>query len=442
MIQNIFGTDGIRARIGTEFFTQQALTHIGAAIAQWAPQKLGHPPRILLGHDTRESCSFVKAALQSGLLLNGSIIYDAHIIPTPTICQIVSHSNQFDLGIIISASHNPYHDNGIKLICAKSGKITFDDEHAITQLFYQQATQIIAYTSFGATYYWPHAYTQYVKTIEQWMSPQFLLGKKIVLDCAHGATHQLAPQVFQHFGAQVLAINNQPNGININDNCGALHLHALQEAVVAHQADIGFAFDGDGDRVIAVNKEGMIKNGDDILALLLAHQAYEHEQSIVGTIMTNQGFAVYLQQKNKKLLRTAVGDKYISEQLIKNNMLLGGEQSGHIIMRDYMETGDGIFTALRILQSIMQSNNWCMETFTKFPQILINVPISIKKDLENPFFTHLIAQHEAQLHGGRLIVRYSGTESLLRVMVEDADWDTAQQVGTQLSQILAQQLSA
>jgi phosphoglucosamine mutase len=441
MRSNIFGTDGIRARMGSEFFNTQSLMHIGSAIAQWAQLKFGHPPRILLGHDTRESCAFVKSAMQSGLLLNGSIIYDTQIMPTPVICQIVGYSNQFDLGLIISASHNPYYDNGIKLVCAQSGKISHEDELAISALYYQQASREYSYSSFGATYYWPHAYQEYIKTLEEFMYTGFLTGKKIVLDCAHGATYQFAQQVFHHFGAQVIVINNQPTGININEKCGALHLNSLQDAVIAHKADIGFAFDGDGDRVIAVNSQGIIKDGDDILAMLMQHISYEQESGIVGTVMTNQGFAVYLHEKNKKLLRTPVGDKYISEQLIKDTLLLGGEQSGHIIMRDYMDSGDGIFTALRLVQALMHSNNWAMNTFNKFPQILINVPIVHKKDLSQPEFAQLIADHEAQLHGGRLLVRYSGTEPVLRVMVEDADLDTAQQVGTHLSQLLAQQLS-
>lgn len=441
MKHNIFGTDGIRARMGSEFFTAQSLMHIGSSIAQWAQQKFGHPPRILLGHDTRESCAFVKSAMQSGLLLNGSIIYDAQIVPTPVVCQIVSCSNQFDLGLIISASHNPYYDNGIKLVCAQSGKISLEDELIISTLYYKQATHSFSYNSFGATYYWPYAYQEYIKTVEEFTYTGFLTGKKIVLDCAHGATYQFAQQVFHHFGAHVIVINNQPTGTNINEKCGALHLRSLQDAVVAHKADIGFAFDGDGDRVIAVNKNGKIKDGDDILALLLQHISYAQESGIVGTVMTNQGFAVYLKEKDKKLLRTPVGDKHISEQLIKDTMLLGGEQSGHIIMRDYMDSGDGIFTALRLLQTLMHTHNWEMETFNKFPQILINVPIAIKKDLSQPQFAQLIAEYEAQLHGGRLLVRYSGTEPVLRVMVEDADLDTAQNIGTQLSQMLAQQLS-
>lgn len=441
MKKNIFGTDGMRGALGSEPFTITSLTKLGISLAQWISAQGISSPRILIGHDTRESCTFVKTALQSGLLLHGAHIYDASIIPTPTLYALVKHTNLFDSGIIISASHNPYHDNGIKLIKAITGKINAHDEEEITRLFYAQEQPPFTYKNFGQITQWPQAEDIYVDFLLNHITQLSLHGKKIVLDCAHGATYRLAERIFKNYGAQVIVINNTPTGKNINDGCGALHLAPLQKAVIEHHADIGFAFDGDGDRVIAVAPDGTIKNGDDILALLLWHPRYAHEQTIVGTIMTNQGFAVYLRHHNKNLIRTQVGDKYISECLDKENMLIGGEQSGHIILRDYMSTGDGIFTALRVLEALEHSQNWALHTFAKFPQILINIPVANKRDLAQHPLATLIAEYEAQLHDGRLIVRYSGTESLLRVMVEDEDLINAQHIGTQLSQKLAQELS-
>jgi phosphoglucosamine mutase len=438
---NIFGTGGVRAKMGTDIFTLPALIQFGKAIAQWAQTKFNHPPHILLGSDTRQSCSLVKSALQSGLLLHGCVIDDALVAPTPTISQIVNYGSTYDLGIIISASHNPYYDNGIKIMYAPEGKISLDDELEITRLFNENILAAQSYETLGAATFWPNAHETYIKNLSIFFDPNFLKGITVVLDCAQGAPYLLAPEVFKHFGAQVIAINNQPNGSNINEHCGALHLNSLQEAVIAHNADIGFAFDGDGDRAIAVNRDGIIKDGDDILALLLDHPAYANEIGIVGTIMTNQGLAAYIDKKNKKLLRTNVGEKYITQKQDEMHMLLGGEPNGHAMLRDYMPSGDGIFAALRVMQVVLTTNNWRLQTFTKFPQVLINLPIVHKKDLSSEHFHSIIAEHEKQLHDGRIVIRYSGTEPLLRILVEDPESETAYSVAQNLAQIFSQELA-
>ncbi|MCX5921966.1 MAG: phosphoglucosamine mutase [Candidatus Dependentiae bacterium] len=441
MKHNIFGTDGIRGLVGAEPFSITSIIKLGMAIGAWAQKTYGTTPVILLGHDTRESCSLVKAALQTGLLLHKITIYDAQVVPTPTIYQLVTKNPLFNLGIIISASHNPYHDNGIKLVDAHRGKLSLDDELKLSELFYAQDLNALNYTALGTTVMWEDAQKEYCATLAEFFPKNFLQNTTIVLDCAHGATYKVAHTIFQSFGAQVMLINHQPTGTNINQDCGALHLESLQHAVTLHHADAGFAFDGDGDRVMAVSRLGQVKNGDDILALLLTHPLYENETGVVGTVMTNQGFEVHARMHNKELLRANVGDKYVAELLEKKQMLLGGEQSGHIIVRDYLNTGDGIFTALRTLQAMIHTNNWDMETFEKFPQILINVPITVKKDLTEPHLAKIITEHEAQLHGGRVLVRYSGTELLLRIMIEDSHEETAHSVGNHLSQELIKQLS-
>ena len=440
MINNIFGTDGIRAAVGQEPLTVFSLHKLGKAIARWALQKYQKNPIILLGHDTRLSCDFVKNSLKAGLLLYRVKILDGNVLTSPAISQIIAHSATIDCGIVISASHNPHLDNGIKIIDRFNGKLCLEDELLITR-FYDEDETTNLYNNLGTEKNWLEAASLYKQTLLSFFKPNFLHGYTIVLDCAHGAAFQIAPDLFQELGATVITLHNEPNGYNINNNCGTLHPVTLQNAVVAHDADIGFAFDGDADRVIAVNKKGELKDGDDILVHLLDHPLYNQSKVIVGTVMSNQGLEIHLKNNDKTLTRTNVGDKYISSYLIENNLLLGGEPSGHIIARDYLNTGDGIFVALRILEAMIFSQNWNLVTFTKFPQIIINVPIVTKKDLKLEPFNQLIISNQNKLINGRLLVRYSGTELLLRIMIEDNDYNHAHYIGTDLAAKLSNALT-
>lgn len=440
-LQNIFGTDGIRTSVGSSPFTHIELPRLGKAIATWAQTTYGNNPRILLAHDTRQSCAWVKASLQSGLLLSTVKIFDAGVATSPVVSQFLQYTTEYDCGIIISASHNGYEDNGIKLIDASSGKLSKEAEEQITALFYTLTDATPDYSLLGTQTVVTDVTETYQRYITPFFEPQFLRGLKIVLDCAQGASFALAPHVFEQYGAEVIALYNKPNGININKQCGAVHPQALQKAVVSHQADIGFAFDGDGDRVVCVNKHGQVKNGDDVLALLLAHPAYKDTKIVVGTSMTNQGFENYLTKQGKSLIRANVGDKYVSQEMIKNNLLLGGEASGHIILRDYLPTGDGIFNALRIMQAVLIADNIEMTTFTKYPQVIINVPVTRKPTLDSEPLASLIAASDAQIKQGRIIVRYSGTEPLLRIMIEEEHFEQAQAIGSQLAQQLKKELS-
>ncbi len=439
MNTNIFGTDGIRARVGSSPFTQTHVPRLGHALAQWIQNKYGNNATLLLAHDTRQSCSWIKASIKESLLRYPITVHDAQIVSTPAVCKLISKSTTFNCGIMISASHNPYYDNGIKIIDAQNGKLTTQDELIISQLFHENRPPKM-YAQLGTILELSTAKDHYIESLTDYFTPGFLQGTHVVLDCAHGATSSIAAPIFSRLGAHVIEINNTPNGTNINEHCGPLHPQDLQKAVSNHQAHAGFAFDGDGDRVIAVNHYGQIKDGDDLLALLNNHPRYAQQPAIVGTIMSNQGLAVFLENNHKQLLRTSVGDKYVTEQLVQENLLLGGEQSGHIIMRDYLNSGDGIFTALRILETIIHTNNWDMTTFEKYPQILINIPITQKKDLHKPPFSSIIAEHESKLHSGRVLVRYSGTEPILRVMVEDCNKATVEQVSTGLAHDLEQAL--
>jgi phosphoglucosamine mutase len=434
MKKNLFGTDGIRTRIGTHPFTIDALPELGKALGSWIIEKYGRNAQILIAHDTRQSSAWVISALQTGLLTYPVTIVNADVLPTPVAFQAITQHKKYQCGIVISASHNPYHDNGIKIIDAAFGKISEADELRITDLFYAHAP--LSYDSFGNVLNTNSIQEQYIERALSFFEPQFLKYKKIVLDCAHGATSYIAPFIFKKTGAQVVTINNQPQGTNINDGCGALHTEPLRQAVLNHNADIGFAFDGDGDRVIAVNNNGIIKDGDDLLALLATHPRYSASTTIVGTVMTNQGFEEHLKKHGKTLLRTSVGDKYITENLLSYKLSLGGEPSGHIILTDYLPTGDGIFAALRIAQTAQYTNNWALETFTKFPQVLMNVTVSQKKDLTASPLAEIISATQMKLGNGRILVRYSGTEPLLRIMAEAHDYAVAHDAVTSLCQQL------
>jgi phosphoglucosamine mutase len=429
----LFGTDGIRALVGEFCFTDSGITKLAHAISAWVTEKYGPHASIIIGHDTRSSVHWVKYSLCAALNRHGHHTYDAGTVPTPTLCWLVQHIPTIDCGIIISASHNSWHYNGIKICDKKSGKITAIDEQHISALWHEPNIPALEIVSFGNAYAAWDETERYKEALRAHFAPNLLQGMTIVLDCAHGAMSVIAPLIFRSLGAHVVTCNNNPNGTNINDGCGALHPAHLQSMVLMHNADSGFAFDGDGDRVIAVSKDGTIRDGDDIIALLSTHPRYTHEETIVGTVMSNYGFESWLQKQGKTLLRTAVGDKYVSQALSTHNLTLGGEQSGHIIMHDFLYTGDGIFTALRIVETMIITNNRAFSSFTKYPQVLINVPLTAKNNVSEHDLELLVSTHEKELTNGRIVLRISGTEPLVRVMVEDEQAACAQQVATMVA---------
>lgn len=441
-----FGTDGIRGN-ATQFpFTHDALVILGQAVAQWSIKKYASStkqPQLLIGNDTRQSCTRIKNALIQGLMSSSLTIVDAGIIPTPAVFKLLQTptealqnlKNPFNFGIVISASHNPAYDNGIKFFDAKQGKLTPEDEQEIEQLFtasYQNSI-FLSENSTATKITWPEAQKTYIQQITATLYPNFLEGKTIVLDCAHGATYDVAQTIFKQLGAHVISLFVTPDGTNINENCGAVNPQIVACEVQRHNAYAGFAFDGDGDRVIAINKHGAIKDGDDILAILLENEELKQTVTIVGTIMTNHGFDLLLQRKNKKLIRTAVGDKYIAARLEQEQLLLGGEASGHIIIRNYLMSGDGIFTALKLLQTMIATNNDEMNSFIKLPQRLLNIPVAVKADLTSDSIKHIIATCQAELTNGRIIIRYSDTEPLLRIMTEGENQEIADKVAKKLA---------
>lgn len=431
---NLFGTDGIRARVGTSPLTEHEIIKLGHAIATWALQTYGENPKILIGHDTRESAEFMINALSAGLLQNPISLANLGMLPTPAIMKLAVLDTSIDAAIILTASHNAYHDNGIKIIDRATGKLSKKDEERITELFYQE---LPLYAAPCRIIEHRHgAEKDYLLALTSYFPVNFLAGTSIVLDCAHGATSIVAPALFTHFGASVHILNNKPDGRNINHQCGAVHPEQVAQAVIREGADLGFAFDGDGDRVVAIAKNGLIKDGDDILALLLEHPAYAQEPIIVSTIMSNAGLAEFVSKKNKALIRTPVGDKYVSAELKNKSLLLGGEQSGHILLTDFLNSGDGIFAALRICEVVLLSKNWNLDTFEHIAQIMINVPVTHKRDLEDPVLKEIITTHAASLPNGTLLVRYSGTENVLRIMIQNKDHAHAQAIGARLVEAL------
>ncbi len=437
-MNTLFGTDGIRGTIGISPFTVQDTVRLGTAIGIWITTRYGSNAQIVIAHDTRQSKDWLTNALCAGLLLSPLTIHLAGVLPTPAISHLLKYQTNLDCGIILSASHNPFNDNGIKLVNREQGKITEHEEQAICDLYERNTPP--SYLQFGSTISFNHAENIYIASLKKQFSALSLQGRTVVLDCAHGATHTVAPIIFEALGARVITIHSAPTGTNINEQCGALHPQTLQNAVIEHAADFGCAFDGDGDRVILVSNAGHVKNGDDILALLSEHPQYQQQQIVVGTVMSNQGLEQYLRSKQKQLMRTPVGDRWVAAHLAHNNLLFGGEQSGHLILKDILPTGDGIATALRCLESITHTGNWAMHTFEKYPQKLINVPVLYKKDLKEAPIADIIVEYQKQLDSGRIYVRYSGTENVLRVMVEDREDDAAHRICSHLAKALEKAL--
>lgn len=432
-VKNIFGTDGIRGAVGTTPFIIQDLARLGYALGLWAHKKYGAHPSVVIANDTRISCSFIQSALESGLLLHPVQLCNADVLPTPVVYYLVRTAKQYSCGIIISASHNTYQDNGIKIIDSLNGKLSREDELAISALYESATTLCASYDQLGTMTYRDQAHTGYYDYVQSTLPKDFLRGRTVVLDCANGSTYRLAPALFRSFGAHVIAINDQPSGKNINEQCGSLHTDSLKKAVLMHHADIGFAFDGDGDRVIVVDRHGREKNGDAILAVLLQHPTYKDMPIVVGTVMTNQGLEKHLEKQNKQLIRANVGDKYVWQELEKYNLLLGGEQSGHIIIRDFLESGDGTGTALKIAHTLCITGDWDIELYEPYPQILLTIPVTQKHDLTAPNIVRIISEQKQLLLSGRILVRYSGTENSLRIMVEDETSDNAHMIAHTLA---------
>jgi len=422
MEKRYFGTDGIRARVGSEMMTPEFVLKLG-----WAAGRVlvgnGHPS-VLIGKDTRISGYMLESALQAGLSAAGIDIRLVGPMPTPGIAYLTS-TLRSSAGIVISASHNPYYDNGIKFFSGDGTKLPDEVELAI-EAELDSPMEIVDSADLGKAERIKDAQGRYIEFCKSTIPARTVLhGLKIVVDCANGATYHIAPHVFEELGAEVIRIGTSPNGLNINADCGATSPQSMSNVVLSNQAHIGIALDGDGDRLIMVDHKGEIVDGDEALYIIAksTHEEGRCSGGVVGTLMSNLGLELALRKMDIPFERAAVGDRYVMELLKDKGWKLGGESSGHIICLDRTSTGDGIVAALQILYVMTTTGKSLHELkkgMTKMPQTLVNVPMASKLDIrDTPAIKQAVADVEATLGDeGRVLLRPSGTEPLVRVMVE------------------------
>ncbi len=427
----LFGTDGVRGRAGTPPLDPPTVRRLGAALVRALPHGT-ESPQFLVGRDTRESGGWIEAELAHGACGEGATLTSAGVVPTPAIA-FLTRTGSYDAGVVISASHNPYEDNGIKVFSGKGEKFTEAVEREVEAIMADAAWRAHG----GDAGPVPRAdlvdaYLDHLRAVfpEAAKLPRFT----IALDCANGATTTVAPELFNSLGFETIVIGNRPDGRNINLRCGSTHPEQLAETVVARGCTLGVAFDGDGDRAIFVDHRGRIVDGDAVL--LMCGQQLQREgrlngDAIVATVMSNIGLELALKPLGIELVRTSVGDKYVMEEMLKRGLSLGGEQSGHIIFSEYLFTGDGLCTALNVLRTVALSGRSLADLsadLTSYPQVLRNVRVRQKVELHTvPAIAAAIARVETRVAGqGRLLIRYSGTEPLLRVMLEGRQQDEIQ----------------
>ncbi len=431
--KKLFGTDGVRGKAGQFPLDAVTVRVIGASLsAHLAEQHPGRAPRIVIGRDTRESGPAIERDLTIGAKSLGAEVESAGVITTPGVAFLTRNLGA-DAGVVISASHNPYEDNGIKIFAPSGKKLDEPTERQIEKDVAEDRFRDLGLRQIEEKEAKPRdleLHDRYLAFLQHEVAHDLSLAAlKIVIDCANGASFELAPLLFEKLGARVIAISNQPDGRNINLNCGSLHIEGLQERVLTERADLGIAFDGDADRALFVDADGMFVDGDAtmwVLANYMQSRGELENDLVVSTVMTNLGLEVALRSRHIKLMRTDVGDKYVLEELLKSNAALGGEQSGHIIFPKISLAGDGMITAINLLRVMNHENKrlgQLTEGFKRFPQILVNVRVREKIPFEElPSVQELAHEIERALGDrGRLLLRYSGTESLARVMIEGED---------------------
>jgi phosphoglucosamine mutase len=447
MLNRYFGTDGIRGRVGDAPITADFMLRLGRAAGVVLAK--GDPRLVVIGKDTRISGYMFESALEAGLAAAGVNIALLGPMPTPAVAYL-TRTLYACAGIVISASHNPYHDNGIKFFCQKGEKLPDEVERAIEEELDQPFTTVES-ARMGKAQRIEDAVGRYVEFCKSTIPYGTVLqGLRLVVDCAHGSTYRVAPAVLRELGATVHVIGNQPDGLNINDHCGSTHPEALKEAVLESGADAGIAFDGDGDRAIMVDAGGEIVDGDDILYILArARQASgQLHGGVVGTVMSNLGLELALRECSIPFRRTAVGDRYIHQALIEAGWKLGGEASGHILCLDRTSTGDGIVSALQVLEVMAGSGRSLAELHSpvvKMPQTMVNVPVAAGAGAQLEASSRIrqaLQSVEAELDGrGRVILRPSGTEPLIRVTLEGEDAAQIDRLARQLADVVRQELS-
>jgi phosphoglucosamine mutase len=457
----LFGTDGIRGVAGQYPLDRPTIERIGCSLAIELTRRSGRAPRLIIGRDTRESGAWIEAALARGANSARAGLRFAGVITTPGVAYL-TRALDADAGVVISASHNSYEDNGIKVFSASGRKLDDEAERAI-----EQSLNVgnIGRGEWGAGNGDVISHSQYVSDeqveTDSSLREKYLAflrdevgaglnlkGLKIAVDCANGAAYELAPQLFSALGADLVVINADPNGRNINLDCGSLHPEKLRRAVIEQKADLGLAFDGDADRLLMVDERGDLVDGDQVLFIMADYLASKGALSgdrVVATVMSNLGLELALADRGVKLARTAVGDKYVLDELLKGGGSLGGEQSGHIIFPEISLAGDGMITAVEVLRVVAERNaglGALAGAYTRYPQVTINVRVSSKPSFDAILpIQEAITEVEKEMAGrGRLIVRYSGTENLARVMVEGQDEATIRNQAESIAQVINAQI--
>jgi phosphoglucosamine mutase len=423
MSTRLFGTDGVRGRAGLPPLDSRTVRRLGMALVKALPRSAG-APSLLVGRDTRESGAHIERDLAIGATAGGATVVSAGVIPTPAVAHL-TRSQGFAAGLVISASHNPFHDNGIKVFSGGGEKFTEALEAEVETICADASWEAPGGTAPDVPFIdEAAAYLAHARRALDGRFPEH--ARSIAVDCANGATYQVAPALLRSLGFEVTAIGCDPDGRNINLDCGSTHPERLSRLVVERRCDLGVAFDGDGDRAILVDGEGRIVDGDAVM-LLCARQMQAagrlRGNTVVATVMSNIGLEIALRDLGIGLARCPVGDKYVMEALLRDDLSLGGEQSGHVIFPDLLYTGDGLVTALNVLRVMAETGRTLASLagdLTTYPQVLLNLRVREKRDwMAIPAAAQAVADAEANLAGrGRLLVRYSGTEPLLRVMVE------------------------
>ncbi len=442
MQKKYFGTDGIRNRVGKGMISPDQVLKLGWATGRIMKER--GESTVMIGKDTRISGYMFESALEAGFIAAGIDVLLLGPMPTPAVAYL-TQTFHADAGIVISASHNPHYDNGIKFFSASGKKISDEIELAIEDVF-DQPIEIVPSEMLGKARRIDDAPGRYIEFCKSTYSAKKRLdGLKIVLDCAHGATYHVAPCVFEELGAEIISIGVSPDGFNINQSCGATDLVALQQAVLEHNADLGIAFDGDGDRVMMVDEEGLVLNGDAIL-YILATASKGLITAVSGTVMSNLGLENALKERGVELHRTSVGDRYVMACLLENDLCFGAEPSGHVLCLNKTTTGDGIIAALQVLSVLVDSEQslaQLTQSLDRYPQVLKNIPVESAQGLdENISLQERVAFFEGEMGDeGRILIRASGTEPLIRVMVEGKEVELVEKVAVELANLVKSEFS-
>jgi len=441
----LFGTDGVRGRANADLTPELAMAVAAAAARTLGDLDRSHPPTAVVGRDPRASGEMLEAAVVAGLASTGAIVMRAGVIPTPGLAYLTG-AVKADLGVMVSASHNPMPDNGIKIFAAGGQKLPDEVEDAIESTIASGlSSSRPTGPMIGRVYDQFDGVDAYITHLVE-AAPNALTGVKVVVDCANGSASRVAPEVYRRAGAEVIAIHAEPDGLNINDACGSTHLDSLVSAVVDHSADLGIAHDGDADRCLAVAADGAIVDGDHIMAILaiaMREAGMLVDDTLVATVMSNLGLKIAMADHGIVLVETKVGDRYVLEALAAGGYSIGGEQSGHVVLPAYATTGDGALTGVHLMARMAATGKSLAElaaVMTQMPQVLVNVPVGDRLTASNaPAVASAVDEASARLGSqGRILLRPSGTEPLVRVMVEAGTPELATSIAEQIAVVVRQ----